>query len=59
MGSVEFLAKPFSRLTLAAKVREVLDKPHIAESPSTQTSLHDMDLYELKEPIRIGIPVSV
>ena len=37
MARVEFLAKPFSRLKLAAKVREVLDKAQVAEIPSTQT----------------------
>jgi DNA-binding response OmpR family regulator len=37
MASVEFLAKPFSPLKLAAKVREVLDKARVAELQSTQT----------------------
>jgi two-component system, cell cycle sensor histidine kinase and response regulator CckA len=34
---VEFLAKPFSPLKLAAKVREVLDKARVAELQSSQT----------------------
>jgi PAS domain S-box-containing protein len=37
MARVEFLAKPFSPLKLAAKVREVLDKAKDAESQASQT----------------------
>ncbi|HET9222517.1 MAG TPA: PAS domain S-box protein [Roseiflexaceae bacterium] len=37
MAKVEFLAKPFSPLKLAGKVREVLDKARVAELQSTPT----------------------
>ncbi len=38
MARVELLAKPFSPLKLAAKVREVLDKARVVQSASTQES---------------------
>jgi two-component system, cell cycle sensor histidine kinase and response regulator CckA len=36
MAKVDLLAKPFSPLKLAAKVREVLEKPHVAPSELPQ-----------------------